>query len=255
MNTNVNLAAPVGVMAFLGTGFLFFVAALVLIQSLIVRKRGRAKVVLGVMLIIAGAYLVAILIFSFASQEKVLARGAEKHFCEIDCHLAYSIVNTRQSKAVGNPGNQSTARGVYTIVTIKTRFDETTIASWRGNGLLYPNSRVLMLVDDRGNKYAPSAEGQRALAAVQSSGTALRTPLRPGESYTTEVVFDLPPEVKSATLLINEGEWVTHFIIGHENSPLHKTTRFQIDLPPSPLVLFDRNWDKARAGERMSCRG
>ena len=228
MNTNVNLAAPVGVLAFLGTGFLFSMAALVLIQSLIVKKPGRAKVVLMVMLIIAGAYLAAMLIFSFASQEKVVARGAEKYFCEIDCHLAYSIVNARQSKTAGNLANQSTARGVYTIVTIKTRFDETTIASGRGNGQLYPNSRLLTLVDDRGNKYAPSAEGQRALEAAQSSGTALTTPLRPGESYTTDVVFDLSPEVKSATLLINEGEWITHLVIGHENSPLHKMTKFQL---------------------------
>jgi hypothetical protein len=124
MNTNVNLAAPAGAMAFLGTGFLFFIAALVLIQSLIVRKRGRAKVVVVAMLIIAGAYLAAILIFSLASQEKILARGAEKHFCEIDCHLAYSIANTRQSKTLGNSPNQSNARGVYT-----------TIAARRGNGL------------------------------------------------------------------------------------------------------------------------
>lgn len=29
-------------------------------------------------------------------------------------------------------------------------------------------------------------------------------------------------------LLINEGEWETHFVIGHENSPLHKKTRFQL---------------------------
>lgn len=228
MNTNVNLAAPVGVLAFLGTGFLFSMAALVLVQSLIVKKPGRAKVVLVVMLIIAGAYLAAMLIFSFASQEKVVARGAEKYFCEIDCHLAYSIVNSRQSKTAGNLANQSTARGVYTIVTIKTRFDETTIASGRGNGQLYPNNRLLTLVDDRGNKYAPSAEGQRALEAAQSSGTALTTPLRPGESYTTDIVFDLPPEVKNATLLINEGEWITHLVIGHENSPLHKMTKFQL---------------------------
>lgn len=228
MNTNVNLAAPVGVLAFLGTSFLFFLAALVLIQSLIVKKRGRAKVVLLVMVIIAGVYLAAILIFSFASQEKVLARGAEKHFCEIDCHLAYSIVNTSQSKTAGNASNQSTARGMYTIVTLKTRFDETTISSSRGNDLLYPNSRVLTLIDDRGNKYGLSAEGQRAIEAAKSGGTALTTPLRPSESYTTDVVFDLPAEVKSATLLINEGEWVTHFIIGHENSLLHKTTKFRL---------------------------
>lgn len=227
MNTNVNLSALIGAMALLGTGFLFFVSALVLIQSLIVRKRRRAKFVLLVILLIAGAYLAAILIFSLASHEKVLARGEEKHFCEIDCHLAYSLA-TRQSKTLGNSPNQSTAQGVYTIVTIKTRFDETTISPSHGNGLLYPNSRVLTLLDDRGNKYSPSTQGQRALDAAQSSGTPLTSPLRPGESYTSEVVFDLPADVKATTVLINEGELLTRFVIGHENSPLHRKTRFQL---------------------------
>ena len=228
MNTNVNLAAPIGAMALLGTGFLFFVAALVLIQSLIVRRFGRAKFVVLVMLLIAAAYLAAILIFSLASHERLLARGEEKHFCEIDCHLAYSIANTRQSKTLGNLPNQSTAQGTYTVVTIKTRFDESTISPSRGNALLYPNSRSLMLVDDRGNKYYPSTEGQSALETPQSSGTPLSTPLRPGESYTTEVAFDLPADVKASTLLINEGESLTRFVIGHENSPLHKKTGFQL---------------------------
>jgi len=228
MNTNVNLSAPIGAIALLGTGFLFFVSTLVLVQSLIVRKQGRAKFVALVMLLIAGAYLAAILIFSLASHEKVLARGDEKHFCEIDCHLAYSVANTRQSKTLGNSPNQTTAQGAYTIVTIKTRFDETTISPRRGNGLLYPNSRSLTLVDDRGNKYSPSSEAQRALEAAQSSGTPLTNPLRPGESYTTEVAFDLPADVKASTLLINEGESLTRLVIGHENSPLHHQTRFQL---------------------------
>jgi hypothetical protein len=228
MNTNVNLSAPIGAIALLGTGFLLFVSALVLIQSLIARKHGRAKFVGLAMLLIAGAYLAAILIFSLASHEKVLARGEEKHFCEIDCHLAYSVANTRQSKTLGNSPNQTTAQGTYTVVTIKTRFDETTISSRRGDGLLYPNSRSLTLVDERGNKYSPSSAGQRALEAAQSSGTALTTPLRPGESYTTDVVFDLPADVKASTLLINEGESLTRLVIGHENSPLHHQTRFQL---------------------------
>jgi hypothetical protein len=38
MYTNVNLAAPVGVLAFLGTGVLLFIVGLVLIYS-IVRKK------------------------------------------------------------------------------------------------------------------------------------------------------------------------------------------------------------------------
>ena len=228
MNTNVNLLAPIGVMALLGTGFLLFLAVLVLVQSLVVRRTGRAKIVLLGMVIVAGAYLAAILIFSLTSHEKVLARGEEKHFCEIDCHLAYSVVNTRQSKTLGDPPNQKIAQGVYTIITIKTRFDETTISPQRGNSLLYPNSRVLTVSDERGNRYAPAAGDQRAFLTVQTTSKPMETPLRPGESYTTDVIFDLPADVKTAMLLINEGEWETHFVIGHENSPLHSKTRFQL---------------------------
>src|SRR5207244_6847413 len=143
------------------------------IQSLIVRKPRRARIVLIVMFVIAGGYLAAILAFSIASREKILARGEEKHFCEIDCHLAYSIANVRQTKILGSAPNQLTAHGIYTLVTIKTRFDETTIAPWRGNGLLYPNSRGLALFDERGNKYTPSSEGKRVLEASQNSGKPL----------------------------------------------------------------------------------
>ena len=218
MNANVNLAAPVGALALLGTGFLLFLAALVLIQSLIARKRARARVVLAAMLLIAGAYAAAILVFSFASHEKVLARGEEKHFCELDCHLAYSIANVTEARTLSDAPNQAPAQGVYTIVTLKTRFDETTIAPWRGNGLLNPNSRVLTLIDDRGNRYGPTIQ----------TGTPLATPLRPGESYTTEVAFDLPADAKPATLLVNEAAWETHLVIGHENSPLHKRVKFQL---------------------------
>jgi len=198
-------------MALLGAAFLFFVAALALIQSLVVRNRGRAKFVLLAMLVIAGAYLAAILIFSLASHEAVLARGEEKHFCEIDCHLAYSVINTRQSKTLGNP--PASAQGTYTVVTVKTRFDETTISPRRGDGLLYPNSRVLTLIDERGNKYSPSVEGQRAHDAAPTNGKPLATPLRPGQSYTTEIVFDLPADAKASTLLINDFNSESQFCI------------------------------------------
>ncbi|HXM36265.1 MAG TPA: hypothetical protein VN920_13820, partial [Pyrinomonadaceae bacterium] len=152
----------------------------------------------------------------------------EKHFCEIDCHLGYSLIETRQMQTIGAGPAQATANGMFTVVTIKTRFDETTINPSRGNGLLYPNSRVLTLVDDQGRKYTPSTSGQQALEASATAGTPLTTPLRPGTFYTTTVVFDLPADAKNPTLLINEGEWVTHLVIGHENSLLHKKTRFQI---------------------------
>lgn len=210
MQTNVNLEAPLAALALLGTAFLIFLAAIVLIQSLIVRKLRRAKFVMLVMAAVLGLYGSAVVAFSFASHYQLLTRGQEKHFCELDCHLAYSIVNVAPAAA--------SADGMLVTVTIKTRFDETTISPARGNALLYPNPRAITLYDDRGNRYAPHSEG----------GTSFTTPLRPGESYTTDVVFNLPTGVKPARLLLNESDWITHAVIGHENSPFHKKTEFQL---------------------------
>ena len=117
---------------------------------------------------------------------------------------------------------------LFRSVTIKTRFDETTIGPHRGDGLLYPNSRVVSVSDESGTQYFPSAAGKSVLEESQQAGTALTIPLRPGESYSTTLVFDLPADIKSPTLLIHEGDLVTHFVIGHENSFLHKKARFQI---------------------------
>ena len=228
MYTNVNLAAPVGALAFLGTAFLLFVLGLWFIYSVVRKKFGLTKFALVTIALVAGLYFVILLIFSFASSEKVIARGEEKHFCEIDCHLAYSIADVHETKTIGDAPNQLTAAGMFRVVTIKTRFDETTTSLNRGNGLLYPNSRVVTLSDEDGKQYFPSSAAQALLEKSQAAGTAMTIPLRPGESYSTTLVFDLPADIKSPTLLIREGEFVTHLVIGHENSPLHKKTRFQI---------------------------
>jgi hypothetical protein len=228
MYTNVNLAAPIGVLLFLGTGLLLFIAALVLAYSVIARKFGLTKLSLTALAAITGLYVSAMLIFSFAGSEKVLARGQEKHFCEIDCHLAYSVTDARETRTLGDAPHQVTAAGMFRVVTIQTRFDETTIGRNRGNGQLYPNSRVLAVVDESGKEYLSSPSGQSALESSQQAGTPIATPLRPGEAYTTTFVFDLPADAHNPTLLIHEGELVTAFVIGHENSLFHKKTRFQI---------------------------
>ena len=227
MFTNVNLAAPIGAMAFLGTGLLFFVAGLICLYTVIKGELAATKVVVSAIAVVAAIYIGVLLLFSFKSSETVLARGQEKHFCELDCHLAYSVLSVRQNKTLGNASNQSTADGLYHIVTIKTRFDENTISPTRGNGTLTPNRR-LAVIDSQGRKYWPSESGARALAHTEDPGTPFTEAVRPGETYTTKLVFDLPTDVANPTLLLNEGGWLTRFIIGHENSPLHKKTRFQL---------------------------
>jgi hypothetical protein len=233
MYTNVNLAAPLGALAFLGTALLLAIAALAFIYAVARKKFGLTKLALLTIVLLAGLYLVVLLVFSFASREKVLARGEEKHFCEIDCHLAYSITDVQQPKDLvevgikSAPGELDTA-GLFWVVTIKTRFDEKTIGPNLGDALLYPNARIVSMLDETGHEYFPAPQAQRALARSNAAGTAMTVPLHPGESYSTTFIFDLPWNIKKPTLLVREGDLVTHFVIGHENSPLHKKTRFQI---------------------------
>jgi hypothetical protein len=228
MYTNVNLAAPIGVLLCLGTAFLLLFLVLVLILSLITKRVSLTKFSALAMVVTGTAYLFLLLIFSWSSSEKILARGQEKHFCEIDCHLAYSILDSQTTKTLGTAPDELTAAGLFRVVTIRTRFDEKTISPTRGNGLLYPNTRALVIFDANGKQYFPFADGELVLQKLNQAGMAFTTPLRPGENYQTMVVFDLPANIQNPTLLIHEGEPETRFVIGHENSLLHKTTRLQI---------------------------
>jgi hypothetical protein len=228
MYTNVNLAAPIGVLAFLATAFVLFVLILGLLVSLIARRFVVTKLTLAGAVSVAVLYLGAMLLFSFVSSNRVLARGQEKHFCEVDCHLAYSVVDLNLTKTLGSGPQQKNATGLYYLVTIKTRFDEKTISPTRGDGPLTPNPRTLAIVDANGCRYLPASDTQSLLQQSGRGGTPITTPLRPGEAYTTVFAFDLPADISNPVLLINESDWITHFIIGHENSLAHKKTSLLI---------------------------
>ena len=233
MHTNVNLEAALGVMGLLGTGFALFVLGLVFLHALWRRKPGRARASavagLGVLILYVGAMLA----FALVSREQTLAPGEEKYFCEIDCHLAYSVIGARRAKTIGEAPTQATAQGEFHVVTVRTRFDESTISATRPREApLTPNPRRLTLFDGQGRAHEISLAGQRALEATGGAGVPLTTPLKPGESYTTELVFDMPPGASDPVLLVNEADLPTRLIIGHENSLLHKQTKFRL----SPLA-------------------
>ena len=46
--------------------------------------------------------------------------------------------------------------------------------------------------------------------------------LRPGESYTTTLVFEVPQGVRAPRFFIGDPPGPEKFLIGHENSFLHK---------------------------------
>ena len=160
----------------------------------------------------AGAYLLLLGIASVSSRDRVLAPGEEKHICEIDCHLAYSVAGVKSETA---PSGETR----YTV-SVKVRFDEETISSRRPkDASLSPNSRYVALVDAAGNSYPGSTEG-------------LKRRLIPGESYTTDIVFDLPADVTGERLVLRNNDFETHFLIGHENSIGHAKVTFALASNP-----------------------
>jgi hypothetical protein len=196
-----------------------------LISGWLFGGRGLARKVLAAAAILAAGYAVVLFGASVLSHEWTLAPGEEKYFCEIDCHLAYSVADTATAKTLGSGAGQVTAQGIFYIVNVRTRFDEKTISPHRGDAPLDPSPRVVTLVDDQGLRYGVSAAAQATLAAADGAGTPLTQPLRPGESYTTRLVFELPAGTQNPRLLIEspaEPGWLGRVLIGDEGSLFHK---------------------------------
>jgi hypothetical protein len=188
-----------------------------------------AKLGAGAALTVVIGYLLLLSGVSFASSEEVLPAGGWKYFCEIDCHLAYSIANVQTTASLGPELQPVSAHGKFVIVRVKTWFDEHTISTHRGNGPLTPNRRKVVLVDDTSQSFDPSAQGQASFARLGGTSAPLTQPLRPGESYFTDFVFDVPKDARGLRLLVTEDDPETRFVIGHENSLLHKKIYFALD--------------------------
>lgn len=201
--------AAVAVLAFLGTAFLVAVLAVAALVALAHGKRSLALRASSAGLACLALYSGVLLAASLASREKVLRKGDRKYFCEIDCHLAYSLEGSSRASAGGVS---------RTVATVRTWFDEKTIAPWRGSRPLTPNPRVVYVLDDAGNRYEPSSSAETPLARA----------LRPGESYTTTFVFELPDGARRPRLFLGDAPGIELLQIGHENSLLHKKIFFEI---------------------------
>jgi hypothetical protein len=224
--------APVVVLFFLGTIFMVGASFLVLLYGAVRRSGFFTKLGGGAMLTIVAGYFLLLTGVSFASSEEVLPAGGWKYFCEIDCHIAYSVIGVQTTAALGPEMQQVFAHGEFVVVRVKTWFDERTISAHRGNGPLTPNGRKIILVDEAGQRFSPSPEGQTVLACLTNNCTPLTQPLRPGESYVTDFVFDVPRDARKLRLLITEDDPETRLVIGHENSLLHKKIYFVVDSAP-----------------------
>jgi len=226
--------AHFGVLLFLAGGFLVLLGLVIALVAAASRAFGIAKLAAAGAALAACSYAALLLVVAVATPNKTLQTGGWKYFCEADCHIAYSIESVRFASTLGPEASPVAAHGQFAVVRLKTWFDEHSIAPWRGDSPLTPDPRVVQVVDGAGNRYLPlPASAVPSLVSVpRKASTPLDEPLRPGESYTTTLVFDVPVGTHDAKLLIADCEPMSRLLVDHENSPLHGKIYLALSNPP-----------------------
>ena len=223
MYSNGNFESHMAAMCFLGTAGLTLVLLSASVVLFVTRRRwARYPVVAAVGLL--GGYGLMLGFLSYASYDRTAKRGDEKFFCGLDCHIAYSVQNVERMKSVGDV----TAQGEFVVVTVRSHFDERTIAPRRGNSPLTPDPPEMVLLDGSGCRYGVSAAGQKAWEAAHAPTHSLRDPLRPGESYETTWVFEAPAGDGSLRMFAGWHGFPENVLIGDEASPGHGKTYFAL---------------------------
>jgi hypothetical protein len=210
--------APVVLLAFLGAGFALVVSGIGAAVALAAGRRTLARILGGAALAVASVYGTALVAASLLSRERTLAAGERKYFCEMDCHLAYSI-----ARSAREDGRR--------VVTVRAWFDPRTISPYRGDSPLTPNPREVWLELPDGRRVAPAEEATAAWRARHGDRASLADALRPGESSDTTFVFEGADAAAGARLFVGDPPGIERLLVGHENSPLHRRTLFALPDP------------------------
>lgn len=158
---------------------------------------------------LVATYLIALLLAGEVSGDRIVPPGGEKYFCELDCHLAYTVTMVEPDAVDGADAF---------LVSLRTRFDETTISPRRGRSApTWPGPRRLTVIGSDGFRYA-------ARERVGPGSVPISTELRPGESYLTRFAVTLPGGVTPVNLLLEDDIEISRILIGNERGPLHGRT-------------------------------
>ena len=99
--------APLAILAVLGAGMatvLLLAAAAVLALA---RRPSLARRIFLFGAAVPAAYAVLLFALGAFRRERTLPRGQEKHFCEVDCHIANAILAAREEAGVPAAGSSS----------------------------------------------------------------------------------------------------------------------------------------------------
>lgn len=225
MITDFNLEAHLSALLFLATAAGLVALALIALVAWWMRRPQLARVCVTLAAGGATVYLLLLAGFSLPTKNVVLEPGAEKHFCELDCHLAYSITAVERPAALGEGAAAVQPHGQFVVVRMKVRFDETTTTPQRPrDAALNANPRRVRLLTKDMKWIEPSDAGQAALGVPRDP-----KPLIPGESAAIAYVFDVPANQQPWLLLMTQSGPEMRWMIGYEDSWVHGKSAWKLD--------------------------
>jgi hypothetical protein len=184
--------------------------------------------------LLAGGYLLSLLIVSFHSQPRLIPAGETARFCGLylDCHRMVTVESVRYADTVAG----RRAEGRFALVTVRLTSDAA--------GVTLRSGRLGATLRGTGGQIHPRARrAERDLAAGGIPAGLPNIPLPAGVVTRSTIVFDVPVDAGALQLRIRD----THpfamlselFLIGDEDSFLHARTWFVLD-PPADLAVSSR---------------
>jgi hypothetical protein len=183
--------------------FLAAIVALLIFSIRVIVKLFKGKAIKSsakAMGIIIFSYCFAWFVFYFLSTDKPIPFGT--YVCFDD--WCSTISKVEKPRIIGKE-NSKFLRGQWIILHIKMSNHARGIAQ-------KPSEPRIHIIDENGNAWSFSKEGQKALESFSGLQPPLDAKLELHQTLETQLVFDVPKDIKKPKVLIEEGPFITEFL-------------------------------------------
>ena len=161
-------------------------------------KRKSIKSSLRLLVMVIAIYSLLWMFFYLKSSEIIVPLGTDICFDD----WCATITKAEQMKNLG----VEKPKGQFIILHIRMSNHARGIAQ-------KPSEPRVYIVDGRGHTFSISETGQKALQALIGKQLPIDEKLELHQSLETQLVFDIPSDVKSANGLIEEGPFITKLLL------------------------------------------
>ncbi len=181
-----------------------FITVFILIIGVIIKliKHKSSTSAMRAIAVILFCYGLLWIIFYFKSKETAVPFGTDVCFDD----WCATITQAERLKTLGNQNPQ----GQFIVLHIKMSNHARGIAQ-------KPSEPSVHIIDGQGHSWAFSKEGQQALENVAGKQIPIDAKLELHQSLETQLVFDIPSYAKNIKAIIEEGPFITKFLLRDDN--------------------------------------